>query len=142
MQKVHEYPESTRQSEDVITGTVWTETLAQTKTPPMLINRAHFSPGARTCWHKHVHEQVLVIENGVALVQEHDGPIEIVWAGQTVVCEPGVRHWHGAAPNHTMTQLAVTPADSAGVYAAWGEQVTDDEYNRFDASKIQPVPRR
>lgn len=142
MQKVHEYPESTRQSEDVTTGTVWTETLAQTKTPPMLINRAHFSPGARTCWHEHAYGQVLVIENGVALVQEQEGPIEVVWAGQTVICEPGVRHWHGAAPNHTMTQLAVTSADSAGAYATWSEQVTDDEYNRSDASKVQPVPRR
>lgn len=100
MQTVHEYPESTRQSEDVTVGTVWTETLAETTTPPMLINRAHFSPGARTCWHEHAQGQILIVENGVALVQEQGGPMESVRAGQTIVCEPGVRHWHGAHPHH------------------------------------------
>ena len=136
MQTVHEYPESARQSEDVTVGTVWTETLAQTTTPPMLVNRAHFSPGARTCWHEHAQGQTLIIENGVALVQAQGEPIKIVRAGQTIVCEPGIRHWHGAAPNHTMTQFAITLADDAGAYATWGEQVTDDEYSRFDSSKI------
>ncbi len=136
MQTVHEYPESARQSEDVTVGTVWTETLARTTTPPMLVNRAHFSPGARTCWHEHAREQVLIVENGVGLVQEQGGPIEIVRAGQTIVCGPGVRHWHGAAPTRTMTQFAVTVADGAGAYAIWGEQVTDEEYNRFDPSKV------
>ena len=136
MQKVHGYPESTRQPEDVTTGTVWTETLAQTTAPPMMINRAHFSPAARTCWHEHARVQTLVIESGVALVQAEGEQIEIVRAGQTVVCEPGTRHWHGATPIHTMTQLAVTVADDEGDYATWGEHVTDDEYNRFDASKV------
>lgn len=136
MQKVYEYPESTRQPEDVTVGTVWTETLAQTTTPPMMVNRAHFAPGARACWHEHARVQTLIIENGVALVQEEGGSIEIVRAGQTVVCEPGVRHWHGAAPTHTMTQFAVTFAEDEGDYAIWGEQVTDEEYNRFDSSEI------
>ncbi len=136
MQKVYDYPESIRQSEDVTTGIVWTETLTQTTTPPMMVNRAHFSPAARTCWHEHTHVQILVIENGVALVQAEGEPIEIVRAGQTIVCEPGVRHWHGAAPTHTMTQFGITLADDEGNYATWGEQVTDDEYNRVDSSKI------
>ena len=98
MQKVHDYPESIRQSEDVTTGTVWTETLAQTTTPPMMVNRAHFSPGARTCWHEHARVQALVIENGVALVQAEGEPIQIVRAGQTVVCEPGIRHCTARRP--------------------------------------------
>ena len=136
MQKVYDYPESTRQSEDVTTGIVWTETLAQTTTPPMMVNRAHFSPAARTCWHEHTHVQTLVIENGVALVQAEGEQTEIVRAGQTIVCEPGVRHWHGAAPNHTMTQFGITLADDEGDYATWGERVTDEEYNRVDSSKI------
>ncbi len=136
MQKVFDYPESIRQSEDVTTGIVWTETLTQTTTPPMMVNRAHFSPAARTCWHEHTHVQILVIENGVALVQAEGEPIEIVRAGQTIVCEPGVRHWHGAAPTHTMTQFGITLADDEGNYATWGEQVTDDEYKRVDSSKI------
>lgn len=42
----------------------------------------------------------------------------------------------GTAPTHTMTQFGITLADDEGNYATWGEQVTDEEYNRVDSSKI------
>lgn len=136
MQKIYGYLESVRQPADVVEGTVWTETLAQTTAPPMMVSRAHFAPGARTCWHEHAVVQTLIVESGVALVQEQGSPIEVLGAGQTVVCEPGVRHWHGAAPSHTMTQFAITFANDEGEYATWGQQVTDEEYSQFDAKQL------
>lgn len=123
-----EYPTSIRQPEDLTTGVVWSEVLAQTASPAVLVNRAHFLPGARTCWHEHPHGQILIIEAGVALVQERGGPVNALPQGARVVCEPGVQHWHGAAPGHVMTQFAVTGADDSRAYATWGDQVTDEEY--------------
>lgn len=128
MQTVIEDPPSSRQPPERASGTVWSETLARLSTPPVVVNRAHFAPGARTCWHTHQLGQVLIIETGVALVQEYGGPVLVLRAGQSVVCDPGVRHWHGATPETAMTQLAVTPADDAGAVADWGETVVDEEY--------------
>lgn len=83
MQTVHEYPESARQSEEATVGTVWTETLAQKTAPPMLVNRAHFSPGAHLLARARPRTDPHM-ENGVALVQAQGEPIEIVRAGQTL----------------------------------------------------------
>jgi quercetin dioxygenase-like cupin family protein len=43
--------------------------------------------------------------------------------GQVVFAPGGEWHWHGAAPDHLMTHLAVS-----GGEAQWGDHVTDEEY--------------
>jgi len=126
VQTLRDYPAALRQTADVTTGTVWTEALAQTGSPAVLVNRAHFSPGARTCWHRHQRGQTLIIESGVALVQEEGGPILELRPQQILECAPGVNHWHGASGDHAMTQFAITTAD--GQYATWGQLVTDEQY--------------
>lgn len=128
VQSVHGDPAASRQPAEVTTGVVWSETLAQTTAPDLVVNRTHFTPGARTCWHRHPRGQVLVVESGVALVQERGGPVLRLRAGQSVTCDPGVEHWHGASSEHTFVQLAVTPADDDGAYAVWGEQVSQEQY--------------
>jgi quercetin dioxygenase-like cupin family protein len=45
-----------------------------------------------------------------------------------VFFEPGEDHWHGAAPNHFMTYIAMQQVDEEGNAATWGEHVTDEEY--------------
>ena len=60
---------------------------------------------------------------GVARVQDRGAPVEEVRAGQTVVTEAGVWHWHGAAPAPFMTNLAVYEGAPD-----WGDLVSDDEY--------------
>lgn len=64
----------------------------------------------------------------MALVQERGEAVLRLHAGQTVSCPPGVEHWHGAGPEHTMTQVAVTLCDERGACAVWGEQVSDEDY--------------
>ena len=122
------YPAATQQPDDRTTGVVWSETLAEYGDPVTVVNRSHVAPGARTCWHLHRFGQVLLVESGTAVIQEEGGAPQVVGPGATVVCAAGVRHWHGAAPETTMTQLAITPADEQGSYAAWGRHVTDEEY--------------
>ncbi len=62
-------------------------------------------------------------------MQCYGGPALTVHPGDTVLIQPGERHWHGAAPDHTMVHLAMQEADDKGVDVAWLEQVTDAEYN-------------
>lgn len=121
---------TTRARDDYFTGTVWLDTIPVNAPPSRLRSyRVFFEPGARTAWHTHPVGQVLHILSGVGRVQSHGGPVLTVHPGDTVVIKPGERHWHGAAPGHAMTHLAMQEADDQGVDVAWFEQVTDAEYN-------------
>lgn len=91
-----------------------------------------FSPGARSAWHTHPAGQRLVIISGVGLVQEWGKPIQAVYPGDVVNCPPGVKHWHGAAPNVSMTHLAVT-GTLDGKNVNWMEKVTDEQYHALRA---------
>ncbi|MCP2258777.1 Cupin domain-containing protein [Streptoalloteichus tenebrarius] len=93
--------------------------------------RAHsvrFAAGARTCWHRHPHGQVLHVTDGVGLVQREGGPVEEIRVGDTVWIEPDEWHWHGASPHTAMTHLAVQEAGDDGVEAGRGPLVGDAEY--------------
>jgi len=41
---------------------------------------------------------------------------------------PGEEHWHGAAPNHFMTHIAMWEVDDQDNSATWGAHVSDEEY--------------
>lgn len=128
MEVYTDYPAASRQPESLTTGVVWSEVLAEYGDPTTVISRSHFGPEARTCWHLHRFGQVLIVESGVAVVQEEGGLPQVLGPGSRVVCAPDTRHWHGSAPGVTMTQLTVTPADEHGEYAVWERHVTDAEY--------------
>lgn len=87
-----------------------------------------FEPGARSAWHTHPAGQRLVVTSGIGLTQEWGKPVQIILQGDVVWCPPGVKHWHGAAPNSAMTHLAIgNPVDGKSV--TWMEKVTDEQYN-------------
>jgi quercetin dioxygenase-like cupin family protein len=87
-----------------------------------------FDPGARSAWHTHPAGQRLVVTTGVGLTQEWGKPVQVIRAGDVVWCPPGVKHWHGAAPNTAMTHLAMT-GSADGKSVTWMEKVTDQQYN-------------
>jgi quercetin dioxygenase-like cupin family protein len=87
-----------------------------------------FEPGARSAWHTHPAGQRLVVVSGVGLVQEWGKPVQEIRPGDVIVCPPGVKHWHGAAPTAAMTHLAVTGSVD-GKSVDWMEKVSDDQYN-------------
>jgi quercetin dioxygenase-like cupin family protein len=114
---------------EYFTGTVWLDEM--TSTPSTLDVRVvvvTFEPGARTAWHTHPHGQLLRILSGAGRVQKAGEAIKEVLPGDVIWFEPGERHWHGAAPNQTMTHLAVQRTDESGKAAAWQEHVTDRDY--------------
>src|SRR5215218_3762653 len=115
---------------DWFTGTVYIDTIA-TAPGPSRVQAAsvHFTPGARTAWHSHPFGQTIHVTEGVGRCQRRDGPIEIIHPGDSVFFEPGEDHWHGAAADRFMTHLAMQEVDDSGSPVAWGEHVTDEEYN-------------
>jgi quercetin dioxygenase-like cupin family protein len=104
------------------TGDVWIDTIAQGQ-GPMTIGFVHFTPGARTAWHSHGIAQTLHVTEGEGRVQSRGESVVAIRPGDVVYTPGDEWHWHGAAPDHFMTHLAMSEGT-----AQWGEHVTDAEY--------------
>lgn len=89
----------------------------------------HFAPGARTAWHTHPLGQTIFVTEGAGRCQREGGPLEEIRPGDRVFFEPGENHWHGAAPDRFMAHIALQQADDQGNAIAWGEHVSDEDYN-------------
>jgi 4-carboxymuconolactone decarboxylase len=88
-----------------------------------------FKPAARSAWHIHPGGQRLVVTAGVGRTAVWGGPVVEIKTGDAVWCPPGVKHWHGAAPDSAMTHLALTNQKD-GQNVVWMEKVTDEQYVR------------
>ena len=86
-------------------------------------SRFQYDAGARSYWHSHEGIQILLPERGSGRMQLQGQKMQELTLGQPVVLPAGVMHWHGAAPDQGLTQIAV----NVGA-AKWGSAVTDDEY--------------
>ena len=86
-----------------------------------------FQPGARTAWHTHPLGQTLLVTSGVGRVQRWGGPIEEIRAGDVVWFPAGEKHWHGAAPDQSMTHTAIQEVRD-GKAVDWMEKVSDEQY--------------
>jgi quercetin dioxygenase-like cupin family protein len=106
------------------TGDVFVDPIAQGRgTTPMSVGSVHFTPCAHTAWHRHTVGQTLYVTEGVGYVQSRGGPLLTIRAGDVIRIAGGEEHWHGAAPDHFMTHIAITEGDTE-----WGEHLTDAEY--------------
>lgn len=87
-----------------------------------------FEPGARSAWHTHPAGQHIIVTSGVGRTAVWGGPVVAIKPGDVIWCPPGVKHWHGAAPNTGMTHMVITGSlDDKSV--EWEEKVTDAQYN-------------
>lgn len=113
---------------DYFTGTVRIDAPFQ-GTEPARIGGATvtFEPSARTAWHTHPLGQTLIVTAGFGLVQEWGGPLREIRPGDQVWIPAGVKHWHGAAPETSMTHIAIAEAQE-GKVVDWMEQVSDEQY--------------
>jgi 4-carboxymuconolactone decarboxylase len=96
-----------------------------------------FAPGARSAWHTHPAGQRLVVTSGLGLTQEWGKAVQVMRPGDVVFCRTGVKHWHGAAPTHAMTHLAVTGSRN-GEVVTWMEKVSDEHYKAAGAAAAEP----
>lgn len=116
--------------EQNFTGQVQVEMLFGAEAPARAsCGRVTFQPGARTAWHTHPLGQVLIVTEGEGRVQEWGGAARVIRAGDVVRIAPGVKHWHGAAPDSPMTHLAIQEALD-GRTVEWMEKVSDEQYSR------------
>jgi quercetin dioxygenase-like cupin family protein len=120
---------------DWFTGTVYVDAVAEPAEPSRFAaSSVHFTPGARTTWHKHPNGQTIYVTEGIGLCQRRGGPVEFIRPGDRVFFEADEEHWHGATPDRLMTHLAIHQADDTGNYVTWGEHVSDEEYGAAPAS--------
>jgi 4-carboxymuconolactone decarboxylase len=96
-----------------------------------------FEAGARTAWHSHPGGQILVVTAGNGRVQQWGGPIQNIQAGDVVKIPAGLKHWHGASPQASMTHLAITEPRE-GTSVQWMEKVSDEQYN---GAPSEPPPQ-
>jgi quercetin dioxygenase-like cupin family protein len=57
------------------------------------------------------------------------GPIQVVRTGDVVIILATVKHWHGAAPDSSMSHIA-SQDNLNGDTVDWLEPVTDQQYER------------
>ena len=56
------------------------------------------------------------------------------------MCQPGVKHWHGAAPDTAMTHLAIGES-APGMATHWADKVSDEEYAKAAEKALKGVAR-
>ena len=115
---------------ETFTGHVWYDVIARGEEPSRVrVNVVRFAPGARTAWHAHAVGQTLHVTEGLGRIQARGREVIEIHPGDTVHTPPGEWHWHGGAPDHFMTHLAIWEAPAAGAESEWGEQISDAEYH-------------
>jgi quercetin dioxygenase-like cupin family protein len=119
--------------EAYFTGAVWQEPIVEAPGPARVrALRVSFAPGARTAWHTHPLGQTLYILSGVGRMGLRGQAPRVIRAGDTVWIPPGEEHWHGAAPDHAMTHVAIQEGED-GRTADWLDQVSEADYSAAPA---------
>lgn len=77
-----------------------------------------FSIGACTNWHIHKVGQVLLVLEGTGWYQEEGKEMQVIKKGDVINIPAGVKHWHGANRESSLTHLAITPGETE-----WLEEV-------------------
>lgn len=113
---------------DHFTGTARVDTSFQGSDPARISGaRVLFESGARTDWHTHPLGQTLIVTAGTGRVQRWGEPVDEIRQGDVVWIPPGQKHWHGAAPNSSVTHIAITERMD-GKTVDWMEKVTDEQF--------------
>jgi len=126
-------PATAKGPPETFTGAVWFDQIYRGQEPSRArVNAVHFAPCARTNWHVHAVGQTLHVTEGLGLVVSRDGQVIVMQPGDTIYTAPAEWHWHGAVSDRFMTHLAIWDGtgDPNVEETAWGEPVTDDEYQR------------
>ena len=112
------------------TGVVFQDEVLVGKAPSrMRATMVSFTPGARTAWHSHPVGQTLYCVSGVGrLCLKGEAP-RVLNPGDTGMIPPNTLHWHGAAPDRLFAHLAMSETGDDGGGTAWGEHVSDADYN-------------
>ncbi len=86
-----------------------------------------FSKGARTAWHTHPAGQTLIVTDGVIITATEQGVVQLAHKGDTVLCPPDLKHFHGATDKQSGAHIALTGVKD-GKNVVWLDKVSDKEY--------------
>ena len=111
-----------RGDEGRFTGEVWLRGTI-TASDGTSIGIVHFSPGARTHWHRHSGGQFLYGVSGRGRVRTRGEPGHVLEPGDVIHVDPEEWHFHGGTPETPLIHVAVN-----GGSPEWGDPVTDDEF--------------
>ncbi len=84
----------------------------------------HFSPAARTHWHRHPGGQFLYGVSGRGRVRTRGEAGTVLDPGDVIHVGPDEWHFHAGAPDAPLVHVAI----NGGGAPEWGDPVTDDEY--------------
>ena len=123
-------PPTTKAPAETFTGDAWVDTVVRGEEPSRIrVAIVRFAPAARNAWHVRAMGQTVHVTEGVGRIQARGRPLVEMRPGDTVHTPAGEWHWHGAAPDHFMTHLAMWEAPAGGgPETEWGEKVSDAEY--------------
>ncbi len=124
---------------DNYTGKIWLNILSHADSVfHYNVDVATYKAGSKLDWHIHPGGQILLITEGTGYYQEKGKPGRIVHQGDIIKCQPGVEHWHAAAPNSTFAYVAISPTDKGKTI--WFQNVTDKEYHSLKSTaKVIPA---
>ena len=113
--------------------------LAPVSTEQVKIFNVTFEPGCRNNWHIHEADkgggQVLICVAGRGYYQEWGKEPQKLHPGDVINIMPGVKHWHGAAPDSWFSHLAVeVPGENCR--SRWCEPVSEEEYRKTEIRSI------
>ena len=108
--------------------------LAPVSTEQVKIFNVTFEPGCRNNWHIHEADkgggQSLVCVAGRGYYQEWGKEPQELHPGDVINIMPGVKHWHGAAPDSWFSHLAMeVPGENCR--SQWCEPVSEEEYQKL-----------
>jgi 4-carboxymuconolactone decarboxylase len=113
------------------TGNVGIARVLRARDDSVRAYEVYFAAGARTVWHVHAGDQLLITLSGTCVVECGDAPARFLAPGDSIRVPAGVRHWHGTIPATPASHLALNvhgPTD-------WGRPVSDAEY----LAAVQPA---
>ena len=108
--------------------------LAPLSTQQVGIYNVTFEPGCRNNWHIHEADkgggQILICVAGRGYYQEWGKEPQGLHPGDVINIIPGVKHWHGAAPDSWFSHLAVeVPGENCR--SQWCEPVSEEDYQKL-----------
>lgn len=95
----------------IFDGQVERQTLLEGVVGGTLFNAAvvTFNPGARTKWHTHTHDQLLLCTYGTGVLATEQERHE-VHQGELIHIPAGEKHWHGSNGVTTFSHISLTVA--------------------------------
>ena len=84
----------------------------------------HFSPGARTHWHRHPGGQFLYAITGRGRVRTRGEAGHVLEPGDVIHVGPDEWHFHGGTDSTPLVHVAI----NGGGAPEWGDPVNDEEF--------------